>query len=184
MLRLIDTHVHFWDPAHLRYAWLAGSPVLNQAYLPDRLPAQGEGWRLERLVFVQADCAAEQGRAEVEWVSALAADHPVISGIVAFAALEYGERARSDVEWLGRQPMVKGVRRLIQAEGPGFVVQPDFVHGVALLANYGHSFDLCLRNDQLGEASELVRQCPSVSFVLDQIGNPDIKAGRQDPWRH
>ena len=183
MLNLIDTHVHFWDPAHLRYDWLAGSPSLNQVYRPDRLPAQGDGWRLERLVFVQADCAPEQGRAEVEWVSTLAADHPLISGIVAFAPLEHGERARDDVEWLARQPLVKGVRRLIQAEEPGFVVQPDFVQGVALLANHGLSFDLCLRNDQLPEAIELVRQCPAVSFVLDHIGNPDIEAGRRDPWR-
>jgi L-fuconolactonase len=183
MLSIIDSHVHFWDPAHLRYDWLAGSAILNQVYRPERLPAQGDGWRLEKLVFVQADCAADQGHAEVEWVAALAAQHPVVSGIVAFAPLEHGERARPQLDWLVQQPLVKGVRRLIQAEGPGFAVQPDFVRGVALLAEYGLSFDLCLRNDQLREAIDLARQCPAVAFVLDHIGNPDIQAGRRDPWR-
>jgi L-fuconolactonase len=183
MLDLIDSHVHFWDPANLRYDWLAGLPAINRVFLPQQLPRQGQGWRLDGLVFVQADCAAEQGQAEVEWVAALATQHPVIIGIVAFAPLELGDGARPQLEWLSRQPLVKGVRRLIQAEGPGFAVQPDFVHGVGLLAEYGLSFDVAVRNDQLREAIDLISQCPRVSFVLDHIGNPDIQAGRRDPWR-
>ena len=184
MLNLIDSHVHFWDPANLRYDWLAGSPAIQHAFLPEQLPRQGPGWQLAGLVFVQADCAAEQGQAEVEWVAGLAAQHPVIRGIVAFAPLERGEGARPQLEWLGSQPLVKGVRRLLQAEPAGFAVRPDLVHGVSLLAEYGLSFDLCVRNDQLAEVLELVRQCPSVAFILDHIGNPDIEAGRHEPWRY
>ena len=183
MLNIVDTHVHFWDPAHLRYDWLAGQPQINRPYLPGDLPRQGNGWQLSQLVFVQADCAPDQGQTEVEWVTALAAEHPVIRGIVAFAALEDGESVRPQLAWLKGQPLVKGVRRLLQAEGPGFTVQPGLVRGVALLAEYGLSFDLCVRRDQLREAIELVRQCPAVAFVLDHIANPDIKAGELDPWR-
>jgi L-fuconolactonase len=182
MIHLIDSHVHFWDPARLRYDWLAGAPSIQRAFLPPQLPRSGPGWRLEGLVFVQADCAAEQGQAEVEWVAALAAEDPAIRGIVAFAPLELGEAARPHLEWLREQPLVKGVRRLIQAEAAGFAVQPDFVRGVALLGEYGLSFDIAVRNDQLDEALRLVRQCPRVSFVLDHIGNPDIKEGRRQPW--
>jgi hypothetical protein len=40
MLSIIDSHVHFWDPAHLRYDWLAGSAILNQVYRPERLPGR------------------------------------------------------------------------------------------------------------------------------------------------
>ena len=29
----------------------------------------------------------------------------------------------------------------------------------------------------------MMRQCPEVSFVLDHIGKPGIKAGLIDPWR-
>jgi len=180
---LIDTHVHFWDPAVLRYDWIKGSPVLEQTYRPERLPRQGPGWQLEALVMVQGECAHAQGQAEVEWVTELSRQHPVIAGMVAFAPLELGEAARPQVEWLSRQPLVKGVRRLIQDEAAGFAVQPDFVRGVALLADYGLSFDLCLRHHQLRETLTLVRQCPAVSFVLDHIAKPDIRAGRLDPWR-
>ncbi len=183
MLNLIDSHVHFWDPAHLRYDWLASVPAIGGVYLPAQLPRHGPDWQLAGLMFVQADCAAEQGQAEVDWVAGLAAHDPAILGIVAFAPLEHGEAARTHVEWLSRQPLVKGVRRLIQAEAPGFAIQPDFVRGAALLADYELSFDLAVRNDQLGEALELARQCPRVSFVLDHIGNPDIQAGRREPWQ-
>jgi L-fuconolactonase len=119
----------------------------------------------------------------VAWVAGLAAADPAIRGIVAFAPLELGEAARPYLEWLSRQPLVKGVRRLIQAEAAGFAMQPDFARGVALLAEYGLSFDIAVRNDQLGEALALVRQCPGVAFVLDHIGNPDIKEGRREPWQ-
>jgi len=182
MRNLIDSHVHFWDPANLRYAWLAGAPAIQHAFLPEDLPRQGPGWQLDGLVFVQADCADEQGQAEVEWVAGLAAQHPVIRGIVAFAPLHLGEGARPQLGWLSEQPLVKGVRRLIQAEAAGFAVQPDFVRGVALLAEYGLSFDIAVRNNQLPEAAELIRRCPDVAFVLDHIGNPDIQAGRSEPW--
>lgn len=183
MQHLIDSHVHFWDPANLRYDWLAGAPSIRRPFLPSDLPRQGPGWQLDGLVFVQADCAAEQGQAEVEWVAGLAAADNAIRGIVAFAPLEMGEGARPQLEWLSRQPLVKGVRRLIQAEAPGFAVAPGFVRGVRLLAEYGLSFDIAVRNDQLDEALSLIQQCPSVSFVLDHIGNPDIKEGRREPWQ-
>jgi len=183
MQPLIDSHVHFWDPAHLRYDWLVGAPSIRRPFLPSDLPRQGPGWALAGLVFVQADCAAEQGQAEVDWVAGLAASDPVIRGIVAFAPLELGAAARPHLEWLSRQPLVKGVRRLIQAEAPGFAVAPVFVRGVTLLAEYGLSFDIAVRNNQLDEALSLIRQCPGVRFVLDHIGNPDIKEGRREPWQ-
>ncbi len=183
MLSLVDTHVHFWDTNYLRYDWLRGSPRLNRPFLPHELPARGPDWRLDGLVFVQADCAADQAQAEVEWVAGLAAAHPVVQGIVAFAPLDRGEAARAHVHWLSRQPLVKGVRRLIQEEPVGFATQPEFVRGVALLADYGLSFDLCIRHYHLPEVIALARQCPAVAFVLDHIGKPNIKDGVLEPWR-
>ena len=183
MLNLIDSHVHFWDPANLRYDWLKGAPAIQRPFLPPQLPRQGPGWQLAGLVFVQADCAAEQGQAEVAWVQGLAAADPAIRGIVAFAPLELGEAARPYLHWLSGQPLVKGVRRLLQGEPAGFALAPDFARGVALLAEHGLSFDIGARNDQLAEALALARQCPGVAFVLDHIGNPDIQAGRREPWQ-
>ena len=54
----IDSHVHFWDPGRLDYSWLAGEPDLSRRFTPDDLDTGGVA--LEGLVFVQADCRAEQ----------------------------------------------------------------------------------------------------------------------------
>lgn len=167
----------------MRYVWLDELPTLNRPFLTDHVPAGGEGWAVEKLVFVQADCLPEQGLAEAEWVTALAKTDPRIQGIVAFAPLELGEGARPSLEKLAANRLVKGIRRLIQSEPPGFSIQPEFIAGVKLAAELGFSFDLCIRHYQLPDILELARRCPEVSFVLDHVGKPDIKAGRLDPWR-
>lgn len=183
MRQILDTHVHFWEPRRLRYPWLDALPALNRTFLPDHVPAQVSTGRIEALVFVQADCAAEQAMQEVEWVTELARSDARIGGIVAFAPLEAGEAVQPILEQLVRFPLVKGVRRLLQSEPPGFGVQPGFVAGARMLARHGLSCDLCIRHTQLADVIELVRLCPEVNFVLDHIGKPDIKARRLEPWR-
>jgi len=181
--QIIDSHIHFWNPHQLDYAWLSEVPLINKSCLPVDLAAQATQLNLEKIVFVQADCLPEQGLAEAEWVSALAQTEPRIQGIVAFAPLEQGTAVREYLQALTAYPLVKGVRRLIQSEGPGFSLQTDFVRGVQLLPEFGYSFDICIKHHQLGDILKLVEQCPDVSFVLDHIGKPDIKAGLLDPWR-
>jgi len=183
-LPYIDSHIHFWDPDRLRYDWLAGLPRINKLFLPADLEQQAGDLRLEGIVFVQADCIAEQGLREAEWVSELAQDEPRIQGIVAFASLEKGAAASKDwLRSLAKLPLVKGVRRLIQSEGPGFALQPDFVAAVQTLPEFGFSFDICIKHYQLGDALALVEQCPNVSFVLDHLGKPNAKEHVLDPWR-
>ncbi|MBX3064696.1 MAG: amidohydrolase family protein [Anaerolineae bacterium] len=184
MQKIIDSHVHFWNPAELSYTWLAGAPLLNRSYLPADLPGTGTDWSLEKVVFVQADCAADQGVEEAQWVASLAEADPRIAGIVAFAPLEDGgETVQPVLDLLSAIPLVKGVRRLLQDEPAGFSTQAAFVEGVRLLASYNFSFDICIRHWQLPEVIELVRACPNLRFVLDHFGKPDIKNGQIDPWR-
>jgi L-fuconolactonase len=180
--RLVDSHVHFWQPAYLRYEWLATVPTINRPYEPADLARAAAGLPLEGVVFVQADCVAEDGLREVAWVSELAQAEPRIQGIVAFAPLEQGETAVPYLTHLRQYPLVKGVRRLLQDEPATFAAEPNFVRGVQLLANFDLSFDICIRHHQLETAIELVQQCPQVRFVLDHFGKPDIKAHLMEPW--
>jgi L-fuconolactonase len=183
MRKIIDSHVHFWNPSHLRYEWLDNLAAINKPFLPADLRKSSMEWEMEKLVFVQADCLPEEGVDEAKWVTELAQDDSRIQGIVAFAALENGELERSTVEQLANMPLVKGVRRLIQSEAIGFSVQPHFIKGVQMLPKYNLSFDICVKHHQLPDVIEIVKQCPNVSFVLDHIGKPDIASGLLDPWR-
>jgi L-fuconolactonase len=181
---LIDTHVHLWDPSRLRYAWLAGEPALNRPFLIDDYRRACGSVQVAKLVFVQCECDPAQSEQEAAWVSEVAALDPRLRGIVAQAPLENGDAAEARLVRLAANPLVKGVRRLLQAEADdAFCLRPDFVRGVKRLPHFGFSFDLCVYHRQLPAVIRLVRQCPQVRFVLDHAGKPGIKAGLFEPWR-
>jgi L-fuconolactonase len=181
---IIDTHLHLWDLSRIRYPWLAGVPVLNKNHLIADYRRACGSVEVAKMVFVQCECEPSQSHQEAAWVSEVAKAEPRIRGIVAWAPLEKGDTAETDLAQLGANPLVKGIRRIIQFEPDlGFCLRPDFVRGVQSLHAYGLSFDLCINHLQLANTIKLVQQCPDVRFVLDHIGKPDIKSGLLDPWR-
>ncbi len=180
---IVDTHVHLWDPNHLRYSWLDDIPLLNQQYLLDEYRQACGTVQVDQMVFVQCECAADQHVQEAEWVAGLARQDRRIRGIVANAPLERGEVVAEDLEALTRIPLVKGIRRLLQSEDAAYCLQPGFIEGVRLLSAHGLSFDICIFHPQLANVITFVGQCPEVSFILDHIGKPDIRKQVFDPWK-
>lgn len=178
-MRVIDAHVHLWDPRWLRYTWLDGTELDRRI---DASTLRGASGTVTDFVVVQADCADTQGLAEVGWLVGQSAQLPGLRGIVAFAPLERGAGVRDHLAALRAIPSVVGVRRLIQDERHGFAVADRFLDGVAALADFELTFDVCVRGSQLDEVIELVRRTPDVQFVLDHVGKPRIGA---DPsrWR-
>jgi L-fuconolactonase len=179
-MRVVDAHVHLWDPGRLRYTWLDGTELDR---LVDASTLRAASGPVTDFVVVQADCADTQGLAEVGWLVEQSGQLPGLRGIVAFAPLERGAKEVQDhLSALRDIPSVVGVRRLIQDERPGFAVADRFVEGVAALADLGFTFDVCVRSSQLSEVIELVRRTPDVQFVLDHVGKPRIGV---DPsrWR-
>jgi L-fuconolactonase len=178
-MKVVDAHVHLWDPSRLRYSWLDGTELDR---LIDASTLRATSGTVTDFVVVQADCAESQGLAEVEWLVEQSDQLPGLRGIVAFAPLERGADVRDYLAALRANPSVVGVRRLIQDERPGFAVADRFLDGVAALADFELTFDVCVRSSQLDEVIELVRRTPDVQFVLDHVGKPRIGA---DPsrWR-
>jgi L-fuconolactonase len=175
---VIDAHIHFWDPAHLSYAWLDSVPDLRRAFRPDDV--QTGSVVVDGVVFVEADCRPAQSLAEVEWVMSLSPSAMPVVGIVAAGLAS--PSAESDLEQLGRHKDVKGVRRLLQDTPPGFCLEPPFVRQVRSLARRDLVFDLCVRHQQLAEATALVEQCPEVTFVLDHLGKPRVRPVPDRSW--
>ena len=169
----------------MEMSWLHGNRLLDRRYSLDDFADGAQGLNVEALVYVQTDVAQPYAFIEAAWATALAADDARLQAVVAWAPLEYGERARFFIDRLeGLGPVLKGIRRNIQDEpDPDFCVQTAFVRGVQLLADYDLSFDICARHDQLRAVGRLVRECPSTRFVLDHLGKPDIGHHRLDPWR-
>jgi L-fuconolactonase len=179
--RIIDSHVHFWDRSKLNYRWLAEEQShLAMDHLPAHLRAAGAD--VDGLVFIQADCRDDQGFDEARWVHDLAEQGVPVLAVVAHAPIETDAAAPS-LDRLTTLPLVRGIRRLLQDEKAGFAVDPRFVDGVRLLAEYDYTFDLCVREHHLRECVELTARVPEVTFILDHLAKPNVSAGNNfDEW--
>lgn len=183
-LTIVDSHVHLWDPSRFRMSWLDGSPDIDRPMGLADYRSHTAGVDVGGMVYLQVEVEPAYGLMEARWAVERANEEPRLGAIVAWAPLEFGEQARAYLdELVAVDRRIKGVRRLIQGESLDFALQPRFVRGVQLLAEYGLTFDICLKHPQLAGAVELVRRCPNVQFILDHIGKPDIAAGLLDPWR-
>ncbi|NJE06879.1 amidohydrolase, partial [Thermococcus sp. M36] len=79
--------------------------------------------------------------------------------------------------------IVKGFRHVLQAQEPEFMLQPNFLRGIAALKQFNFTYDILIFPKHLQAAIELVKQNPSQPFVIDHIAKPYIKAGLIDEWK-
>ncbi len=181
---IVDSHVHLLNPERFGYAWTKGAPSLNRLVLPADFAAASAPVKVESFVFVEVDVDYPQHLDEARWVAELAKADARLKGMVAALPLEKGNAIAGEVEELAAMPVVRGVRRLIQNQpDPDFCIRPDFIAGLKLLAPHNLVFDICVFHHHLPNVIKMVRACPELSFVLDHIGKPAIKAGQIDPWR-
>lgn len=182
---IIDAHVHLWEPTRFRIAWLDSTPLLNKPFGLAEYTEATQGVTVEGFVYLEVDVNPAYALLEARHIVALAEQDARIMGIVPFAPLEDGDAIRSYLDALvNLGPMIKGIRRLTQAEpDPEFCLQPGFIRGAQLLPEYGLSCDLCCMFRQLGPTVELVRRCPETSFILDHIAKPNIRGGQMSPWK-
>ena len=180
---IIDSHVHLYDIARLRYAWLNAVPRINRTYLPADFDAARGPVAVDRIVF--AEVAVDPGLhiAEAAFVQELADADVRIAAMIAHAPVEKGAAVEDDLAALSRFATLRGIRRLIETErDPGICLEPGFVEGVRRVGRHGLPFDICVKHWGMVFALELVRRCPDVQFVLDHIGKPGIKFGFREPW--
>ena len=180
-MRMLDAHVHFWDPARLHYPWLSDMPALQRPFLPLDMPALADGV-LDGVIFVEANCRITENLGELDFIDTLIDGGAQILGTVAFVDMCDAARRAVILRELTRRPRAVGVRHNIQRQPAGFCIQDEFVRGVQAVGRAGLVFDLCITADQLPEATELVRGCPDTTFVLDHCGKPDIAGDALEPW--
>ena len=180
---IVDAHVHYWDPSLLPYGWLKELPSLNRPFTPEDYSTASAHAGVGKIVFVESGCDASGALDEVDWVTSLALRETRISAIIANAPLELGNGIKAHLSRLAKRPLVKGVRRLLQGEHKtDYCLMPGFLEGMCLLEEFGFTMDLCIRHEQLAAVTELVRQFPGVSFILDHFGKPPVKKGELEPW--
>ena len=111
---IIDTHLHLWDPQHLNYPWLDDVPLLNKPYLLEDYEKATAHVDVDKMVFLQCECAFDQCEQEASWITELAAVDNRIQGIVPWAPLELGHKASDVLDRYAENKLIKGIRRIIQ----------------------------------------------------------------------
>src|SRR2546430_9935129 len=161
-VRIVDSHVHFWDPEVLHYPWLTGVPPLHRAFLPRDYAAATGQIPIGRMVFVEANCRADEAGREVEFVERLVRAEPRLAGIVAFVDLAQGIGTRGSglgktLDALSRSPRVKGMRQNIQGQPAGFCRQRSFVEGVREEGRRGAGLGTGTASEHVTPIQRLVR---------------------------
>jgi L-fucono-1,5-lactonase len=175
----IDAHQHFWSYSAESHGWIDDSmAALRRDFLPaDLEPLLREGG-FDGCVAVQA----EQDVAETEWLLALADEHEYIRGVVGWVDLR-SDGVQGQLAHLKQRPKFKGVRHVVQSEPDDrFMLRPDFMRGIAALAEFDLAYDILVYPRQLAAATELAAAFPDQRFVLDHIGKPPIRDGEIDAW--
>ncbi len=181
---IIDSHVHIWDTDRFPIPWLESIPTLNKRFWIDDYFAATEGLPVEGFVYLQVEVAPPYALIEAQTIASLAEVDARVLAITPWAPLEEGEKVRLFLEQLvAMSPKIKSIRRIVQAEpDPEYCLQPGFIRGNQLLAEYGLSSEIACNHTQLAATAELVRQCPGTEFILNHIAKPDIRGGVFEPW--
>lgn len=181
-MHLVDTHQHLWDLRQFPYSWCAGIPTLNRSFSLDDYRAAASGTGIAKTVFMECDVDDPHQLGEAQHVQRLADAHPLICGIVASGRPE-NAGFREHLAALAQLPKLRGIRRVLHVVRDDFCLEPRFAENLRLLPEFGLTFDLCALPRQLANVRTLAERCPDVTFILDHVGVPDVKARMDEPWR-
>jgi L-fuconolactonase len=182
-MRRVDAHHHVWDLISGPQAWLAepGLEPINRTFTLAELSQEAAAAGIDRtiLVQVQADLA------ETALFLALAADTPLVGGVVGWADLTAPDLADT-LATLRSGPggdHLVGIRHLLQSEAdPGWLDRAAVREGLRAVGAAGLCYDLLTLPHQLPAAIRTVRGLPDVAFVLDHLSKPPIARGEREPW--
>ncbi len=175
----IDSHQHFWHYNTAKQSWMDDEmSVIRKDFLPqDLAPILLEN-NIAGCIAVEAD----QTEAETDFLLQLAKENSFIKGIVGWVNLT-AENIHERLAHYAQYNIIKGFRHVLQSEEPEFMLQSNFLKGIAALEKHGFTYDILIFPKHLKAATELVQKFPNQPFVIDHIAKPYIKAGLIDEWQ-
>lgn len=178
-MKIIDTHQHFWNYDPTRHDWInENMQVIRKDFLPEQLaPLLKENY-VDGCISVQVD----QTKEETAFLLALAKENSFIKGVVGWVDLRDNELDQT-LENYKNAIALKGFRHIIQAEAPGFMLQPKLIQGLQKIAAHHYTYDLLIYAHQLKEAKQLIEQVPELPIVIDHVAKPNIKNGDIEDWK-
>lgn len=172
---IIDSHVHFWDPATREYPWMPEGPLRTRRG-PEQLQPLLDANGVRAAVLVQTVSDIEETR---EFL-AIAGATGFVAGVVGWvdladphmpvdlAALQAGAHGE----------LLAGIRHQVHDERqPDWLLSDPVQAGLTTLAERGMAYDLLVRTRELPSAITVARDFPHLRFVVDHIAKPPIASG-------
>jgi L-fuconolactonase len=185
--RVLDAHHHVWQLAARPQAWLWEDadlePLRRDFALADLVADMQRADAAEVVGTVLVQTGPDAG--ETEELLSLAAAEPLVVGVVGWTDLTRPDLA-DRLAQLRAKPggqLLCALRHPVQDEpDPSWLLRPDVVRGLTVVASAELAFDLLVRPPQLAAAAEVVHQVPGLRFVLDHAGKPPITDRQLEPW--
>ncbi|MCR8556345.1 amidohydrolase family protein [Mucilaginibacter sp. BJC16-A38] len=175
----IDSHQHFWKFDPVRDSWIDDSmSAIRRDFYPEDLEPILKKHNIDGCIAVQAD----QSEAETEFLLNFAEQHDFIKGVVGWVNL-MDPHVRERIAHYSENKKLKGIRHVLQGEPDrAYMLNPQFMKGIAALKNYDLAYDILVFPDQLGYTNQFVKNISGVRYVIDHIAKPDIKNKNIDKW--
>jgi predicted TIM-barrel fold metal-dependent hydrolase len=189
-LPIVDAHHHFWDLALRAHPWLVDAPMIpfrygdyaaiRRTYLPDDYRRDTLAFNVVKTVYVEAEWGPGDPIGETRWVHEMAARFGLPSAMVGQAWLDRDDAS----EVLAKQaafPLMRSVRHKPKAAVrrqdarrgvPGSMDCPRWRQGFALLERHKLHFDLQTPWWHFDAASELARDFPATTIIVNHTGLP------------
>lgn len=167
----IDAHHHFWQYSPAEYDWIGDSMgALKHDFLPAELKPHLAETGIDGVISVQARSDAKENT----FLLTHARRQPWIKGVVGWVDLTQPRVAES-LERYTREPLMVGLREVLQGkEDPAWCLREDFNRGIALLHDFGLTYDVLIYHHQMAPAIEFVDRHPNQIFVLDHLAKPAV----------
>lgn len=176
---IIDSHVHFWKFDPIRDAWITKDmTVIRKDFLPGDFSIYLNENSIDGCIAVQADQSDE----ETSFLVNLAKENPFIKSVVGWIDLT-SDKLEESLQNYQSEKLIKGFRHIAEGEDIGFLLQKNVLNGIASLHQFGYTFDILLRQDQLSDAVKLSEKLPDQPFILDHCGKPDLKTNDLKDWK-
>jgi L-fuconolactonase len=179
---VIDAHLHLWDLQRSAYSWITPEHgPLHTTIDADRAEGELRAVGVDQAVLVQAEDAVT----DTEYLLAVAAEREWVAGVVGWVQLDDPDTAAAQLDRIGADPALCGVRHLVHDDPrDDFLALPAVRTSLGLLAERGLPFDVPdAWPRHLGSTAELAAALPELTVVLDHLGKPPH--GRDDfpAWR-
>lgn len=183
LMPIIDTHQHLWDLGRFRLPWVAKKSLLDRNFLLSDYDAAVKGLNVVQAVYMEVDVDPKQQQDEADHLIGICKKGDAVTTAAVISGRPGDEGFVKYAGQFKNSPYIKGIRRVLHgAQTPaGHCLEKAFVQGVQFLGDIGLRFDLCMRHGELPDAAKLIDACPGTKFVLDHLGNPDLK--KHEQWK-